>query len=282
MEKLCERINEGLIIKRSEAFHTYVIEDNKKIIAVGSVGPYWNSLCESSFFNIYVLPEYQGKGIGKLIVKTLENDEYYKRADRIEIPASITAVEFYKHMGYGFKKLGNITDDEGHYKMEKYPKISDNNVDLNQYNMRKFIDNDYHNYKNFIYNVQKDFCENAVLKFDDAFDNFIEKNKDNLYIIQLNGDDIGFYSGKVLDDDNYQIDNICIVPEYQGKEISTQVLNDIIELYKDKNIYIKFLQENFVGSLLSSQGFILDYLNDDSLLLVNQKEKCLEKTRKFK
>ena len=47
-------------------------------------------------FNIFVLPEYQGKGVGRMIMETLENDEYFLRAKRVEIPASITACEFYK------------------------------------------------------------------------------------------------------------------------------------------------------------------------------------------
>jgi len=34
--------------------------------------------------------------IGRKIIETLEKDEYFLRAKRIEVPASITAVPFYK------------------------------------------------------------------------------------------------------------------------------------------------------------------------------------------
>lgn len=57
--------------------------------------PYANE-DESSLFNIFVLPEYQGKDVGRKIIETLEKDEYFLRAKRVEIPASITACEFYK------------------------------------------------------------------------------------------------------------------------------------------------------------------------------------------
>ena len=70
--------------------------------------------------NICILPEYQGKGIGKQIVQTLEKDEYFLRAKRIEIPASITAVGFYKKMGYDYKNGIAELDDEQLYRMEKF------------------------------------------------------------------------------------------------------------------------------------------------------------------
>ena len=74
----------------------------------------------SILLSIFVLPEYQGKGIGKQIIQTLEQDEYFVRAKRIEIPASITAVEFYKKMGYDYKNGIAELDDEQLYRLEKY------------------------------------------------------------------------------------------------------------------------------------------------------------------
>ena len=49
---------------------------------------------EVSSLIIFVLSEYQGKGIGRKIIETLEQDEFFLRAKRIEIPSSITACEF--------------------------------------------------------------------------------------------------------------------------------------------------------------------------------------------
>ena len=41
-------------------------------------------------------------------------------AERIEIPASITAVEFYRGLGYDFKGGIRELDGEGHYRLEKF------------------------------------------------------------------------------------------------------------------------------------------------------------------
>ena len=67
---------------------------------------------------VYVLPDLIGHGIGTAIIHALENDEYFLRAKRIEIPSSITAVNFYRKMGYRFKDGGG-RDDEGLIRMEK-------------------------------------------------------------------------------------------------------------------------------------------------------------------
>ena len=263
MDRLVEKVTPEFIIKRAEDFHMYVVTDDDKIIGVGAVGPYWNSDTESSLFNIFVLPEYEGQGIGKKIINALEEDFYYTRADRIEIAASITALEFYRKFGYGFKEKGYITDKKGHYILEKYKNMD--NTNLIQYNMRPYIDNEYHNYKEFVYQVKKEAYKKYVEECwgpwneDDQrkyYEKFIETVKDDAWIIQLNGKDIGFYNGLDIDIDNYEIGNICIIPEYQGKGIGTAVLKDIIEIYKNKNLHIQYFKQNPVGTLYKRLGFI--------------------------
>lgn len=264
IEHLINSHNEDLIKQRASAFHVYVLTDKNKIIGVGMIGPYWNRLTESSLFTIFIDPTYKGQGLGRKIIETLEQDEFFKRADRVEIPASITAVEFYKHMGYGFKKLGNIVDNEGIYRMEKYPKLNKNNVNFNQYNMRPYIHNEFHNYKEFIYQTKKNAYKKYVEECwgtwneDDQrkyFENFINSVSDDAWIIQLNGIDIGFYNGQTLEDGSYEIGNICIIPEYQGKGIGTQVLKDIMELHKEQDLRIQYFKQNPVGSLYKKLGF---------------------------
>lgn len=268
MRHLIECHNEELIERRAKWCHVYVLTDEEKIVGVGMIGPYWNSLIESSFFTIFIDPSYKGKGLGRKIIETLEEDEYYKRANRVEIPASISAVEFYKHMGWKFKRteevLGNIVDKEGIYRMEKYPKTNEPN-DNEQYNMRPYIDNEYHNYKEFVYQVKKeaykDYVENCWGSWVEEdqrkyFENFINQVKDDAWIIQLNGVDIGFYNGMELEDGSYEIGNICIIPQYQGRGIGTQVLKDVITLHKNQDLHIQFFKQNPVGKLYERLGFV--------------------------
>ena len=108
------------ILERSSWTHFYVVCDDEKIVGCGAIGPYWGKTDESSLFTIFVLPEYQGKGIGRNIIQTLEHDEYFLRAKRIEIPASVTAVPFYRKMGYNYINGISEPDSKGLVRLEKF------------------------------------------------------------------------------------------------------------------------------------------------------------------
>lgn len=120
IESVVNRLTPDNIIQRASWMHFYVVCDCDTIIGCGAIGSYWGKLDESSLFNIFVLPEYQGKSIGRKIIETLEHDVYFLRAKRIEIPSSITASEFYKKLGYDYKNGVKIIDEENHIPMEKF------------------------------------------------------------------------------------------------------------------------------------------------------------------
>ena len=120
MDELIASETPDTVLGRASWTHFYVVCDEGKIIGCGAIGPYWGKEDESSLFTIFVLPEYQGKGVGRQLIWTLENDEFFLRAKRIEIPASITGVPFYLKMGYHYKN-GITTPDEEHLiRLEKY------------------------------------------------------------------------------------------------------------------------------------------------------------------
>lgn len=108
------------LIERAKCGHMYVVCDESRIVGCGAVAGYWGSETESILLTIFVLPEFQGNGIGRQIIETLEQDEYFLRAKRIEIPASITAVEFYRKMGYDYKNQIAQLDEEQVYRLEKF------------------------------------------------------------------------------------------------------------------------------------------------------------------
>lgn len=113
-------LNAEKLIERSGWTHFFVVCEAEKIIGCGAIGPFWGKEDESCLFTIFVLPEYQGKGIGRKIIDVLEHDEYFLRAKRIEIPASITAVPFYLKMGYTYKNGVTEPDEEQLIRMEKF------------------------------------------------------------------------------------------------------------------------------------------------------------------
>ena len=120
MDALIESETPEHVLERAGWTHFYVAQDGEKIAGCGAIGPYWGREDESSLFTIFVLPEYQGKGIGRQIMETLEQDEYFLRAGRIEIPASITGVPFYLRMGYHYKDGKTEPDEEHLIRTEKF------------------------------------------------------------------------------------------------------------------------------------------------------------------
>jgi len=119
MDRLIEIETPEHVRERAGWTHFYVVTDGNQIIGCGAIGPYWGREEESSLFTIFVDPDHQRKGIGRMIMDTLEKDEYFLRAKRIEIPASITGVPFYLKSGYHYKNGIGEPDEEHLIRMEK-------------------------------------------------------------------------------------------------------------------------------------------------------------------
>ena len=105
--------------ERRNDSHFYVACDGDKIIGCGGITGYWGSTSESFLLSIFVLPEYQGGGTGRRIINTLEKDAFFTRAWRTEVASSVTAVEFYKKLGYTYKNGITTPDEHGVIRLEK-------------------------------------------------------------------------------------------------------------------------------------------------------------------
>ena len=112
-----------------------------------------------------------------------------------------------------------------------------------------YKDNDYE----FVYEVKKKAYKKYVEECwgpwneeiqRELFQKFITNVQNNAYIIMNNDIKIGFYNGEILENGNYEIGNICIIPEYQGKGIGTKILKNKLEENKDINIEIQYFKQN--------------------------------------
>lgn len=120
IEDLIKSHSPEIILDRMNWAHMYVACDKDRAIGCGAIAPYCGSLTESIMLTIFVLPEYQGRGIGKRILNTLEADIFFKRAERVEIPSSITACGFYRKLGYDYKNGNQAPDEAGLIRLEKF------------------------------------------------------------------------------------------------------------------------------------------------------------------
>ncbi|ANN47994.1 GNAT family N-acetyltransferase [Levilactobacillus brevis] len=112
------------LVDKATWTHFYVFYEGTELVGTGAIGSYWGKADEASLFDIFVSPEYQGKGIGRAIVTTLEQDAFFKTAKRVEIPASITALGFYEKLGYQPKNHQTHPDNEQLFRLEKFTGVS--------------------------------------------------------------------------------------------------------------------------------------------------------------
>ena len=142
--------------------------------------------------------------------------------------------------------------------LKKYSK--DYKEKIEPITFRNYKDSDY----DFVYNVKKNaykkYVEEYWKNWNDneqqiRFRKAIEQTKNITKIILYENEEIGFYQGELINKSTYYIENICIIPEYQGKGIGTKILKDVIEKYKNCNIEIQYFKSNPVGNLYKKLGF---------------------------
>ena len=101
----------------------------------------------------------------------------------------------------------------------------------------------------FIYNIKKEdynkYIEENKIEMNEEiqtklFERYIKGNAKNIKIITVKGEKIGFFDGKILEDNTFRIDNIFIIKEYQNKGIGTAVSNEI--LFENKDIMKKGIE----------------------------------------
>lgn len=140
-----------------------------------------------------------------------------------------------------------------------------------------YTDVDY----DFVYEVKKNAykkyveeCWGAWVEEDQRvyFKKFIDTVKDNAYIIMNGYTRIGFYNGEVLESGNYEVGNICIIPEYQGNGIGTKILREKLEENKDRDIEIQYFKNNPVGALYERLGFVSNVETQFHYQMIKQKQ----------
>ncbi len=106
------------ILKRADETHYYVYEEDNKIVGIGGIGPSKRDEKYMEIMTVFIIPEYMNKGIGRKIINKLEEDEFFLNSEKVIVSSSLTAVGFYKKMGYVFINNKEEPTEDG-YMMEK-------------------------------------------------------------------------------------------------------------------------------------------------------------------
>ena len=103
----------------ARAMHLYVAKKSEKIIGCAGIGRFKNLEDECVIVSFFVASDWQGKGIGKELLKTIEKDDIYLRVRRVEVASSLNAVPFYLKNGFKYKN-GEMVLDYGSLHLEKF------------------------------------------------------------------------------------------------------------------------------------------------------------------
>lgn len=94
------------------------IESEDRLIACGRLQDNGNGVGQIRYMAVH--PDFQGKGLGKLLVEKLEEEAKQIKLSKLELQARENAVEFYQNCGYTVKeKTFKLWDIIQHYLMVK-------------------------------------------------------------------------------------------------------------------------------------------------------------------
>lgn len=95
-------------LKTDNKDYRLIVEKNNKIIGTGL-------LSKNLIKDVFVLPDYHSKGIGKIIMNKLETIAKRRKIKRIILSASKNAIRFYENNGYNKinkpnKRIGTLME----------------------------------------------------------------------------------------------------------------------------------------------------------------------------
>ena len=101
VEKYKAHNTEQSLLAQMQWKKIYVAIEDDEIIGTGAFA---NLTCTDKpnycISNLYIMPEYQGKGVGHKIVEVLFIDFFATNADMFRVPSTRGAIDFYKKFGF--------------------------------------------------------------------------------------------------------------------------------------------------------------------------------------
>ncbi|MBQ7351665.1 MAG: GNAT family N-acetyltransferase [Clostridia bacterium] len=146
-----------------------------------------------------------------------------------------------------------------------------------EYTLRKYQDEDYE----FVYEIKKICYKKYVDEYYGGWDedkqremfaDLMKEDSKHSYVIIADNKKIGFFSEGEDTEEVYRPNNLCLLPEYRGKGIGSNILNKAFDKHKEQDIYLKVFKSNPAKNLYQRLGFDICDETKSHYLMVRKKE----------
>lgn len=118
VKKLLADYSDDAIKRSIKNTHFYIIENNDTVLASAAIEPAKNDPDTAFVSMVFTSPSRDGRGLGRIILKAIENDEYATNVKKFMLYSLLKSTSHYQLAGYKLlEKKNNIIVDGG---IEKY------------------------------------------------------------------------------------------------------------------------------------------------------------------
>ena len=102
----------------------------------------------------------------------------------------------------------------------------------------------------------------------------IERSVDEYTVVYVNGHKAGYYHFYKNEDDNFEIDDLYIFPEFQNKGIGSSVIRRCCSAVREPVMLYVFIKNHRAVSLYKKLGFeVIDTIKDSRYIMKNENKK---------
>ena len=218
----------------------FVAIKNNEVVGTAGIDVSWYNPDEYYILTVFVKPENHGEGIGRLLIKAIEDYAIHSNFKKLIIPASITAHEFYYKLGYRYKDNQKVLNEENMYLMEKSFQLE--YKEIKQEELPETLELVHKVFDEFEAPYYSEEGIASFYKFIDINNMSEQYSNGSLYFYGCFVNDI--IVGMIAVKDFVHISLLFVDKHYHRQGIARSLFDHIIQICKEKNPSLKMITVN--------------------------------------